>query len=420
MKIPTSIQIFIIVAGISITISSYLYLSSAKVKSQHSSNNVASTYSISREEPIVSGGNTKNIEDFGAVGDGKTDNSTVIQSIINILSRSGGGTINVPTGTFICGNVVTYGNISFQGIGNKSVIKQITGSNYCISINPGKGGSSDPHDNATEISFANINFISTVVQDGFSEHCYLLNLNAVSNVIIDKCIFQGFRGDGIYLGSSNIPGIERHNNDIKINSCLFDGLCNNNRNGISVIDGRNITIDNCIFSNCTQENMPGAIDIEPDKNLFSVVKNIRISNCKFDNNNGTANISIYLPIGQNRLTTPISSISITNCEINDSHSKFGIFICQRDFQDNSPKDDIIIDDCKIISKNPPIRICGITGAKIHNCIIQGEADLQIGGKEFNETNSNITIDGNTFINTKLNAFNKLQLIFQRDNNFITK
>jgi polygalacturonase len=48
---------------------------------------------------------TLNIMDFGAVGDGIATNTTAVQAAIDKTSAAGGGTVEVPSGTFLCGPV---------------------------------------------------------------------------------------------------------------------------------------------------------------------------------------------------------------------------------------------------------------------------------------------------------------------------
>lgn len=54
--------------------------------------------------PNIPAGNFDVIS-FGAVGDNATDNTAAFQSAINAAGAAGGGTVNVPAGTFLCGPI---------------------------------------------------------------------------------------------------------------------------------------------------------------------------------------------------------------------------------------------------------------------------------------------------------------------------
>jgi len=87
----------------------------------------------------------------------------------------------------------------------------------------------------------NIQFRGTVEVDGFAEHYHLLNVNAATNVAISSAI----RPDGEEMPLHRIkqfPGTERHNKQFVIEESVFDGINNDNRNAISVIDGEGIEI----------------------------------------------------------------------------------------------------------------------------------------------------------------------------------
>src|SRR3954451_7258862 len=46
-----------------------------------------------------------NVRSFGAVGDGKKLDSPAIDSAIAACANSGGGTVFVPAGTYLCGSI---------------------------------------------------------------------------------------------------------------------------------------------------------------------------------------------------------------------------------------------------------------------------------------------------------------------------
>jgi len=55
-----------------------------------------------------------NVEDFGAVGDGKTLNTKAIQNAIDFCAKAGGGMVYVPAGEFMTGPVFLKSNINFH------------------------------------------------------------------------------------------------------------------------------------------------------------------------------------------------------------------------------------------------------------------------------------------------------------------
>jgi len=56
-----------------------------------------------------------NVEDFGAVGDEVTINTTAIQNAINVCRDAGGGSIFIPKGIFLTDTLTLYSNVSIKG-----------------------------------------------------------------------------------------------------------------------------------------------------------------------------------------------------------------------------------------------------------------------------------------------------------------
>jgi polygalacturonase len=52
-----------------------------------------------------------NIEDFGALADGTTVNTVSIQNAVDAANKAGGGTVKVPTGTFVTGTIILKDNV---------------------------------------------------------------------------------------------------------------------------------------------------------------------------------------------------------------------------------------------------------------------------------------------------------------------
>lgn len=224
--------------------------------------------------------------DFGADNKGVVDATTAFSNAV-----STGKAVFVPAGTYILELALSTNGAYFFGEGVNSVLKPLTmASRGAITVN-----SASAVTFIDNLTFRDLKFLGSVVANGFSEQKHLLTLNGVRNVLVENCLFEGFRGDGLYIGSGDTGGLEKHNHNVTVKHCRFDGVNNDNRQGISIIDADGLLIEDCIFENITRSTMPGAIDIEPDVAAFHVVKNIKISKNKFKNIGGNLGvISLFL------------------------------------------------------------------------------------------------------------------------------
>jgi polygalacturonase len=274
------------------------------------------------------GRGTFNISSYGAVADG-TDQTERIQEAIDAAAEAGGGTVTVPHGEFLCGELQLYSTVGLKGLGWGSCLKQLSDAQWLVSVHPGEGNDADMSENQTNIMIRDLQLRGTCDVDGFSEHTHIVNLNGVSDGLVENCLVKGFRGDGIYVGSGNGEGSERHNQRITIRKCKFDGVNKANRNAISVIDCDGITIEDNFFTNCTASNMPGAVDFEPNlESASAVIRNATVKNNKFyDVGGNVAAIAVYLPRSQANLTVPAQNIVIEGNHI-DTCTFGGIAVMQ--------------------------------------------------------------------------------------------
>lgn len=63
------------------------------------------------------------VKDFGAIGDGSTDDTAAITAAIDAARAAGGGIVWFPAGTYITSTQTLYGDITMQGVGWQSVMK---------------------------------------------------------------------------------------------------------------------------------------------------------------------------------------------------------------------------------------------------------------------------------------------------------
>lgn len=251
--------------------------------------------------------NGYNVKAFGAKASGLvadvTTNSTAFSAAITAASASGGA-VYVPAGTYYTLRVALKSNVLLHGDGAGSVLMQdesATGYPFVLGANIGSGGTANVADNLRNITVRDLQFKRTnrtayVSAGDAIQFIHLVSVSAVSDVLFERCYFTGFQGDGLYVGSSNDGGLERHNENVTVRDCVFDGVDRNNRNGISVIDCDGLLVTGNHFNNCSSSFQPGAVDIEPDSAVYHIIRNIKITQNTFENNGGTnGSISVFLP-----------------------------------------------------------------------------------------------------------------------------
>jgi hypothetical protein len=330
---------------------------------------------------------TVSVKDFGAVGDGVANDTVAIQAALTAANS-----VFFPEGTYLTDTLTLKANQEVYGCGNSSIIKQNTttgasyGTLYCDS------GSSSSF--ISNITIRNLQVLGQVATQGFSEFRHLISLHGVQNVLIDSCSIVGFRGDGILLGSGTSAGQERHNQNVTISNCLINGVNNDNRNGISVIDGDTIKITNNSFTFCTRSNMPGPIDLEPDTVSYAIIKNITITNNSFLNCLGNvAQISIDLRF--DAYTVPPSNFIISNNVI-QSGTAYSVLVLLRNAGYATQTN-------VTISGNTCVSAQGFYIAGVKNVVISNNTFnvTSAGFVGFNATDvlSNITVIGNSFLGT---------------------
>lgn len=233
------------------------------------------------------------VKDFGAVGDGITDDTVAVQAAVTAHLN-----VYFPAGDFLidADHIVLREGSCLHGAGigvTRIIAPRTTGASTGVFYaNSGAAGTQ-----LSGITIRDIEFDGQVSTLGFLESRHLVSLNGVKDALIERCQFTGFRGDGIYLGSGIVGGDERHNTNVTIQNCVFDGVNSDNRNGITVIDCDGVHILNNTFRNCTKSTMPGPIDIEPNADLFHVIRNINIVDNSIESFGGAYGIAVYLDSG---------------------------------------------------------------------------------------------------------------------------
>ncbi len=141
---------------------------------------------------------------------------------------------------------------------------------------------SKPYDIPNSVKNIKIKGITFRTQnDGsiFLQWTHAIQTKGVNGFIIEKCTIEDFWGDGICLNHYNDnpqTGERARNQNVKIlKNTIIGGNLHNNRNGISVINGKDVLIKKNTIRNTSRKDMPGAIDVEPNNSAYTI-ENIKI------------------------------------------------------------------------------------------------------------------------------------------------
>lgn len=318
--------------------------------------------------PSVGAGVSSNVYDLGAGG--TADDTAALTAGMTALASTGGTLLGRPNTTYTFLDVTWAGsNIALAGAGPSTIFKMIAGTTANHYLLTAIGSTTAETGNLTGLGLRDCQLLGTVTTDAFVQSRHLLALGGVSGMTIDNVLFKGFQGDGIYLGHPG--GNERHNRRVTITRCTFDGVNQDNRNAISIIDGEDILIQGNNFMNTTRTDMPGAIDIEPNAGFtWAVLRNIRIVGNGFRNiRAGIAGVVAYVgQVAQASLTTPMSGLVIAdNTFVDCPNANASIYLTQNQtLTSTTRKNNVVVANNTAYTSGKPYEIDGVRGVQFSN------------------------------------------------------
>ncbi|WKY43524.1 right-handed parallel beta-helix repeat-containing protein [Eubacteriaceae bacterium ES2] len=232
------------------------------------------------------------VKDFGAVGNGATNDTAAIQAALNASS-----VVNIPDGTYMINVDQAIKPNSGQTINLSSgaVLKALPSTNSYYSVIRISGVSGVTINGGTIVG-ERYEHLGSGGEWGMGIHV----IKGASSVNINGVTVQDCWGDGIFLGDS--PTVS----NIVIDNVIAE---NNRRQGISITDATGVTIKNSIFRN-TNGTLPEAgIDIEPDAGQTS--RDIEIINVQSYGNNGSG-------LDLMGITGPISEVSVSSSDFSNN------------------------------------------------------------------------------------------------------
>ena len=207
-----------------------------------------------------------NVKDYGATGDGSTDDHA---NLTTAIAAASGHTLYFPNGTYLLSETLVF-NVSCRVILGNGVIIKNYDNNYTdtplVTI-----------DSVTNGSFEGNN---ALIQQDYSGGTWpsgqqrsALAITNCTDFVVRDLRLKSDGGDGLYVGGDTMSGMN------------FDTLIENvhvlegGRNGISVIAGNNVTLKDCIVEGVLDRQSPKCgVDFEPN-NANDDFINVRLINC---------------------------------------------------------------------------------------------------------------------------------------------
>jgi hypothetical protein len=219
--------------------------------------------------------NTVNVKDYGATGNGTTDDTPYIQNAINAATASGAG-VFFPAGTYLHNSGLTFSGLAVTGVGPSSILLAGTANSITLT---GSGP-----------SIQNMQ-ISTQGLSGPGVNIYVVN--ATSFTVANDTITQG---SGFY-------GVEAYYSSIgAINSNTFNGDGSTSGYGAYVSYVSNCSVNSNVFQN------EGTAVYVYDYSLYIAVQNNVIGNVTYP----TQEYAIYVYDECNYVTLSGNTIQMAN------------------------------------------------------------------------------------------------------------
>ena len=249
------------------------------------------------------------VREFGAKGDGVTDDTDALQAAIDA-----GSTVVFPSGTYM----VRRRSSSFSSLSVPSDRALLLAPNATIKLLP----YNSTHAYIFDIRSENV-FISGGTIDGSREDNSAttgewgmgLHIYNAKNVSVENLTTKDNWGDGIYLGASS----SGKNENISIRNVTST---NNRRQGMSVISVSGLLVENSRFMNTNGTDPQAGIDFEPN-HADQSLDNIKLVNISTASNTGPG--ILWYPPSVFKQASKTVSLTIEGWDSVEDHYGFSAF-----------------------------------------------------------------------------------------------
>ncbi len=347
-----------------------------------------------------------NVKNFGAIGDGVSNDTSSIQSAIDYANSLGGGTVHFPSGVYRVKDIQARNNVECLGAFGSVVLKLRDGVDGQIFFNPDQTS-------ATTVDFFSLR---GMIFDGNKANALgnsagsVVAINGVNYFSARDCIFRNGLGYGLafqsYQGESS--GKIGDQKEIYLENCHFldngDGVGGDTFDGIDVKYCDKITMIDCTSSRnmdkgfdlrgvkiamqgcSSSENSGSGFELKANQNTIGLDTTANLVNCESNSNGGGGFVAFDGAVGSNICRVNMSNIISRN-------NLYGVQ-CPTDCINT----ELVVSDSNIFSNTSH----GVTiGDVMRSCIIQGcTIRSNSGSGIYNSGNDALISNSQLFLNSR--------------------
>lgn len=256
-------------------------------------------------QPVV------NVKDFGAKGDGTTDDTKAFQHLIDSLAATGGGTVFVPTG-----NYAIDAKVSIYLKSRVDLMMQDTLTLLSAIPNNSQSYKIISITDATDVRVTGGKIVGERYQHTIADPNHPgewgmgIGIYSSKKVQIDNMVIVDCWGDGIYINSNGESA--EPCKFIVINKVISR---NNRRQGMSILKSNFVRVKNSKFLYTNGTSPQAGIDIEPNTGTARKITIVN-SECAYNAGHG---IMTWV----NSVPTIITDVRIQNNEIHNN-GRYGV------------------------------------------------------------------------------------------------
>lgn len=348
---------------------------------------------------------TYNVKQFGAKGDGVSDDYYALLSVVKKINQDGGGKMYFPPGTYYIDQYhsgvgqkenLTFLNCKGLKIYGKKATISVKGDYHRKTTRKSHRFSFSSHasiipifiENCEDVKIKNIEIngnVDKMTRDKVLAETasHLVIIKSSKNVVLKNLFLHHAGCDGLVFREGKMT-----NENIN----CYNVVCSNNaRLGVTIGALKNAVFKKCSFINTGYTDgkyvghLPMAgMDIEPNSRT-STVKDITFENCRFENNKHSQMVLSHV--------STTSDVTFKQCSIvsNANNHRYSVIVNSKN---------IVFDSClftlKGLSAIYPMWHNDGASSSYYNCVIKAEGRGMVGIDSPKAPNNNVIVSGCTF------------------------